>query len=52
MFFRKNCTTQILTCGQPGTEYGDKMLNFLHLGSGGGSGGNDNVLHDNPEGGK
>lgn len=39
-------------CGQGGGVYGDEKLSTLHLGSGGGSGGNDNKLTDNPKGGK
>ena len=39
-------------CGEGGSTYGDKLLTTLHLGSGGGSGGNDDALHDNPIGGR
>ena len=37
--------------GQGGLPYGDAKLSILYLGSGGGSGGNDNYLGDNPRGG-
>jgi len=39
-------------CGEGGKAYGDEKLSVLHLGSGGGSGGNDNILSDNPVGGR
>jgi hypothetical protein len=37
--------------GKGGLAYGDAALTKLHFGSGGGSGGNDNVIFDNPIGG-
>jgi hypothetical protein len=40
-----NCT------GRGAAVYGDPALTMLFFGSGGGSGGNDNVLADNPQGG-
>ena len=45
-------SNQELFCGKGGRIYGDKFLNVLYLGSGGGSGGNDNALNDNPKGGR
>jgi hypothetical protein len=47
-----NATGSATTCmGVGGAVYGNAMLTKLFLGSGAGSGGNDNVLADNPHGG-
>ena len=58
MFRRGSCSarnsdgTEQTSCGEGGQIYGDDELTVLHLGSGGGSGGNDGFLTDNPNGGR
>ena len=39
-------------CGAGGQKYGDEFLTVLHLGSGGGSGGNDDSIQNDPLGGR
>ena len=50
--FRNGMPVGRIMCGEVGQVYGDDLLTVLHLGSGGGSGGNDDVLFVNPRGGR